>query len=90
MSEQHVELFLKWKANADSHKVRDWLTQRGIGFKEMPKEPGVVVLASKRLLDQHLEISLDDIRPPAEIPVPKELESDVASIILPSPRRIRA
>jgi hypothetical protein len=85
MSEQHVELILQWKANADTNRVRDWLKQRGIGFMEM--QSGLLIFGNKGTFDQHLSVALDDITPPAQIPVPPQLQNDVTSIMLPSPRR---
>jgi hypothetical protein len=88
MSEQHVELILQWKAGADTNKVRDWLKQRGIGFMEM--QSGLLIFSDKETFDQHLSVSLDNITPPTQIPVPPQLQNDVASIMLPSPRRLHA
>jgi hypothetical protein len=85
MSEQYVELMLVWKANADTDKVRNWLKQRGIGFTEM--QAGLLIFGNRGILDQHLSVSLDDITPPSQIPVPLALQNDVKSIMLPSPRR---
>jgi hypothetical protein len=85
MSEEYVELILQWSASADTDRVRDWLKQRGIGFIEM--QTGLLIFGNRGLLDQHLSVSLEDIRPPAQIPVPAPLQDDVTSIMLPSPRR---
>jgi hypothetical protein len=85
MSEQHVELILQWEADANTDRVRDWLRQRGIGF--MPMQSGLLIFGNKGTFDQHLSVSLDNITPPAQIPVPPELQNDVKSIMLPSPRR---
>jgi hypothetical protein len=85
MSEEYVELILQWSSSADTDRVRDWLKQRGIGFIEM--QTGLLIFGSRGLLDQHLSVSLEDVRPPAQIPVPPGLQNDVTSIMLPSPRR---
>jgi hypothetical protein len=76
---------LQWKADADTDKVRDWLKQRGIDFMEM--QTGLLIFGRKGILDRHLSVSLDDITPPAQVPVPLQLQNDVMSIMLPSPRR---
>ena len=85
MSEEYVELILQWNASADKDRMRNWLKQRGIGFMEM--QTGLLIFGNRGLLDQHLSVSLEDIRPPAQIPVPPSLQNDVTSIMLPSPRR---
>jgi hypothetical protein len=86
MSEQHVELILQWKADADTDKVRDWLKERGIDF--MPMQSGLLIFGNRETFDRELSVSLDDIKPPAQIPVPLRLQKDVLSIMLPSPRRL--
>jgi hypothetical protein len=88
MSQEYVELILQWSASADKDRVRFWLKQRGIGFIEM--QTGLLISGSCELLDQHLSVSLENIRPPAQIPVPPPLQNDVTSIMLPSPRRPHA
>jgi hypothetical protein len=88
MPDQHRELILQWRANADTNKVREWLKERGIDFMAM--HSGLLICGNKELLNQHLQISLDDITPPARIPIPAALENDVTSIMLPSPRHIHA
>jgi hypothetical protein len=85
MSEEYVELILQWSARTDKDRVRDWLRQRGIGFTEM--QTGLLIFGNRGLLDQHLSVSLEDIRPPAQVPIPPPLQNDVTSIMLPSPRR---
>jgi len=85
MSEQHVELILQWKAGANTDRVRDWLNRRGIGFMEMVS--GLLIFGNKGILGQHLPVGLDDITPPAQIPVPPELQNDVMSIMFRSPPR---
>ena len=85
MSEQHVELILQWKADADTDKVRDWLKERGIDF--MPMQSGLLIFGNRETFDRELSVSLDDIKPPAQISVPLQLQNDVLSIMLPSPRR---
>ena len=85
MSEQHVELILQWKADADTNRVRDWLKERGIDF--MPMQAGLLIFGKKETFDRNLSVSLDDITPPSQIPIPVQLQNDVTSIMLPTPRR---
>jgi hypothetical protein len=88
MPEQYVELILQWKADADTDKVRNWLKQNGISFMEM--QSGLLIFGDKGIFDRHLSVCLDDITPPAQIPIPPQLQNDVTSIMLPSPRRSHA
>jgi hypothetical protein len=88
MGERYVELILQWRAGTDAAMVRDWLKQRDIGFMEM--RSGLLIFGDTKTLDRHLSVSLDNITPPAEIPVPSQLQPDVTSILLPRPRRHHA
>ena len=82
MSEEYVELILQWSARADTNRVRDWLKQRGIGFTEM--QAGLLIFGNRALLDQHLSVSLEDIRPLAQIPVPPPTEGKFFYALTPS------
>ena len=84
MADDYVELFLTWGSAPDQAAVRAWLEQRQLSTTKM--KSGLLLLGTKHAIEHAFAISLDDLQPPAELPVPAELKDQVASINLPRPR----
>ncbi|HET8781030.1 MAG TPA: hypothetical protein VFM63_01340 [Pyrinomonadaceae bacterium] len=88
MADDYIELFLKWSAGADQDFVRSWLDQRDL--TNMKMKFGLLVSGTKAAIENALAVSLANVQPPAELPIPPELKAHVASITFPKPRSYHA
>ena len=84
MEDEFAELFLKWTPQAQRSIAEEWLKGRGFTATQTPS--GLFVLATKSQIETIFAVSLEDIRRPAKLPVPKELKDHIASVTLPVPR----
>jgi hypothetical protein len=84
MEDEFAELFLKWTPQAQRSIAEEWLKGRGFAATQTPS--GLFVLATKSQIETTFAVSLEDIRRPAKLPVPKELKDHIASVTLPALR----
>jgi len=84
MANDYIELFLKWAPGANEADVESWLKQHQLSSAKMIE--GLLLSGTKAAIENAFSVSLDNLQPPAELPVPSELKPHVASITLPKPR----
>lgn len=88
MADDYIELFLKWSSGANQDAVRRWLEQHNLSNSKM--KFGLLVLGTKTAIQNAFSVSLEDVQPPIELPVPLELKGHVASVTFPKPRSYHA
>ena len=88
MADDYIELFLQWNPGADQDFVRSWLEQRGLMHMKM--KSGLLVSGTKTAIEDAFSVSLANVQPPFELPIPPELKAHVASVIFPRPRSYHA
>jgi hypothetical protein len=84
LADDYIELFVKWTPNTITDSARRWLEQRG--FMVTPMKSGVLLLGTRNQIEKAFSVSLENIKPPANLPVPTELRDYVDSITIPKPR----
>jgi hypothetical protein len=84
MTNDYVELFLKWSSSGDNPHVKQWLEERGLSTLRMLH--GLLVSGSRQDIEKAFSVTLDMSRTPIDLPVPEDLKPHVASITLPTPR----
>ena len=84
MADDYIELFLKWAPGANQAAVLTWLKQHQLSSAKMIA--GLLVSGTKAAIENAFSVSLDNLQPPAELPVPGELKLQVASVTFPKPR----
>lgn len=87
MSQNHVEIFLKWTAPGAHPEVKAWLQQHGLSAR--PMGPGLLVSGDRDVLARAFNVPPDHLHGPADVPIPRELAPHVASITIPKPRSYR-
>jgi hypothetical protein len=70
MPDDHIELFLKWTPKAIPHVVHDWLERQG--FSVMKMKTGLLVSGTRNQIERAFSVSLENVKPPMELPVPVE------------------
>ena len=84
MADDYIELFLKWTRSADTQVARQWLERRGLAV--IPMKAGALLSGTKSQIEQVFAVCLNNIKPPAKLPVPSELSKHVEAVTLPEPR----
>jgi hypothetical protein len=84
MADDYIELFLKWSPGANQDAVRTWLEQHNLSSTRMIS--GLLVLGTKTAIQDVFSVSLENVEPPVELPIPLELKGHVASVTFPKPR----
>jgi hypothetical protein len=84
MAEDYIELFLKWAPGANQDVVLTWLKQHRLSSMKMTA--GLLVSGTKAAIENAFSVSLENVQPPVELPIPLELKPHVASIAFPKPR----
>ena len=84
MNNDFLELFLKWTPKGADPQVREWLENRDLTVR--PMKVGLLILGTRKQVEKAFSVSLEHLQPPAELPVPPELQPHVSSILLPKPR----
>jgi hypothetical protein len=88
MADDYIELFLKWNPGANQDAVRSWLEQHNLSSTKM--KAGLLVLGTKTAIQDAFSVSLENVQPPVELPIPLELKGHVASVTFPKPRSYHA
>ena len=88
MTNDYVELFLKLNPGANQDVVRRWLEEHNLSSTKM--KSGLLLLGTKTAIENAFSVSLENLQPPAELPIPSELKGHVASITFPKPRSYHA
>jgi hypothetical protein len=88
MADDYIELFLKWSPGANQDFVRSWLEQRNL--TNMKMKFGLLVSGTKAAIQNAFSVSLANVQPPVELPIPPELKAHVASVTFPKPRSYHA
>jgi hypothetical protein len=83
-TDQYVELFLKWTEGGENREAKAWLENNGLST--LPMKHGLLLTGSRSQIEKTFSISLENVQPPLELPIPAELTRHFASIILPRPR----
>ena len=84
MADDYIELYLKWNPGANQDAVRSWLEQRDLSSAKM--QSGLSVLGTRSAVEKAFSVSLENVEPPVELPIPSELKGHVASVTFPKPR----
>jgi len=84
MTDDYVELFLKWTADGEAPQVQTWLEKNGLSTMRM--KHGLLITGSLQQIETVFGVSLKNKQPPIELPIPQELAVHVAAITLPRPR----
>jgi len=84
MTDDYIELFLKWTASGEHPQVITWLKNHG--FQALQMKQGLLIAGSRRQIETAFSVSLEDRQPPIELPIPAEMLPHVASITMPRPR----
>lgn len=84
MANDYIELILTLTPYADVNVARQWFEQHALIVT--PMVTGLLISGSKSRVEQALSISLDHVKSPADLPIPRELTKHVAAIRLPKPR----
>jgi hypothetical protein len=84
MSDDHIELILKWIPGAATAEAAAWLSDRGL--TALPMKQGLLVSGRRSDVERAFSVDLSDANLPYQIPIPAELSGNVASITLPKPR----
>jgi hypothetical protein len=86
MTDQHVELFLKWRPGGEAPEVYTWLAKNGLS--SLPMKQGLLITGTSDRVEKAFGVSLAGQSLPFEIPVPTELSAHVETIVVPRPRQI--
>ncbi|MER9349978.1 hypothetical protein [Mesorhizobium sp. M0227] len=84
MTDQHVELFVRFNPLADTEVVHSWFEQHGLSVA--PMKVGALLTGSRSKIEKAFSVSLNEIAPAATLPLPAELRSHVESVTLFEPR----
>jgi hypothetical protein len=84
MADDYIELYLEWTPGANQDAVRRWLEQHNLSSTKM--KSGLLLLGTRTAVENAFSVSLDDVEPPVELPIPTVLKGHVASITFPKPR----
>lgn len=84
MADDYIELFLKWSPGANQDEVHRWLEQHNLSSMKM--KFGLLVSGTKTAIQDAFSVSLANVQPPIELPIPLELKGYVASVTFPKPR----
>jgi hypothetical protein len=79
-----IELLVRWAPNAVMADARRWLEQRG--FTVSVTSSGATLLGTRTQIEQTFSVSLENLEPPINLPVPTAIVKDVQSVIIPKPR----
>jgi hypothetical protein len=82
--DKFIELFVKWKPSASIPVARQWFEQRDLTMTAM--KAGALLTGSKAQIERAFAISLDDIQPVGNLPLPQQLRDHVETISLMRPR----
>src|SRR5262245_2485527 len=78
MTDDFIELFLKWTANGEHPPVVTWLKMQGL--QALPMKQGLLVTGGRRRIEAAFSVSLEKISLPFDLPIPSDLLPHVASI----------
>jgi hypothetical protein len=78
------EVLLKWTPSGADPRVRDWLERQGL--TAMPMKAGMLTVASRSQIEKSFGVSVEDVPPPLELPVPEELRPYLSSVTVLKPR----
>ena len=84
MTDEYVELILKWRPSVDVDYARKWLESHD--FVVTPMKAGAALLGTRRQIEKTFSTSLRDAQPPIDLPIPDELRKYVESVTFPKPR----
>jgi hypothetical protein len=84
ITDEYVELFLKWNESGEKLEAKSWLQNKGLST--LPMKHGLLLTGSRRQIETAFSVSLENVQPPFELPLPAALKPHVASITLPRPR----
>ena len=86
LSPDYVEAILLWSKNQNqSDKTLQWFLDHNLSAQ--PMSSGLLISGTLASFDLAFQLELTTEEPPIELPVPIELEHEVESITIPSPRR---
>lgn len=86
MSDQHIELFVKYVAGGDEEHVRKWLADHGLASD--PMQAGhLLVSGGSDQVEKAFGVTLEGRSRPFDVPVPDELKPYVESITIPRSRK---
>jgi len=84
MTDEYIELFLKWTADGENLQAKTWLESNGL--RTLPITQGLLITGSRVQIEKAFSVSLENKQLPFEVPIPAELQASVASITVPKPR----
>ena len=84
MTDDFVQLFLKWSSAGEHPEVKAWLERNGLS--SMPMKQGLLVTGNRQRIEKAFAVSLENVQGPFELPIPEDLTQHVSSIALPRPR----
>lgn len=85
MTDDYVELLVKWKPEAKADVARQWLENKGLTVTATNSIPGGIVLGTDKQIEEALSISLRDVKPPTHLNIPEEMRNHIESITLLKP-----
>jgi hypothetical protein len=86
MDTDFIESLLVWNERGPSEGVRRWFIDRG--FDVTPMRAGLLISGPRAAFETALSVDLEDVDPPVDLPIPREVREHVASFGIPRPRRI--
>jgi hypothetical protein len=84
MAGDFFEVLLKWTPSGADPHVREWL--EGQGLTAIPMKAGMLTVASRSQIENSFGVSVEDVQPPFELPVPEELRPYLSSVTFLKPR----
>ncbi|ESX31240.1 MULTISPECIES: hypothetical protein [unclassified Mesorhizobium] len=84
MTDQNIELFVKFTPLADTQVAHRWFEQHGLSVT--PMKVGALLAGTQSKIEQAFSISLNEIAPTGTLALPLELRSHVESVTFFKPR----
>jgi hypothetical protein len=84
MAGEFFEVLLKWSPSGADPRVRDWLERQGL--TAMPMKAGMLTVVSRGQIETSFGVSVEDVQPPVELPVPEELKPYLSAVTVLKPR----
>lgn len=86
IDEDYIEAILAWGERGPSPAVEHWLAERGLRCLSM--RAGLLITGGQHDFEAAFNTSLQNVEPPADLPVPAEFRGIVSAITIPKPRHI--
>ncbi len=86
MVTDYLEAVLLWSEGGPSPRAAQYLERYGLTI--LPMAAGLLISGDRRQFEEAFQSDLSQIQTPFALPVPPELQTVVASIVIPGERRI--